>query len=149
VLDGFHDRRNPMETVMRKFTTLFLVALAVTIGASQAFAQSNTGSNSVGAVDKPDRPDPPDRDDGAKDDGGDPVTPTSRLTLIGPRCPNDLRCPPRKPKRIMVKKETEECSCVHKVMRVNGRFMPFIDCYKAIEINGRDQLRYCTRDDES
>ena len=130
---------------MRKFTTLFLLALAMTIGANQAFAQQAGGPNDTGKQDRPDRPD---RDDGP-DDGDDPLTPISRLTVIGPRCPNDLRCPPRKPKVVKVKKEPEDCSCVHKVMRGNGRFMPFIDCYKSIEVNGRNQLRYCTRDDES
>jgi len=141
---------------MRKFTTLFLVALAMTIGASQAFAQNNTGSNSVGAVDKPDRPDRPDRDDGAENnDKGDPFTPTIRRLISVDDCSPthgfgcDVPPRPRKPKRITVKKETEDCSCVHKVMRVNGRFMPFIDCYQSIEVNGRNQLRYCTRDDES
>jgi hypothetical protein len=52
----------------------------------------------------------------------------------------------RKAKRVVVKKEPADCGCVHKVMRVNGRFMPFIDCYQSIEINGREQLRYCRKD---
>ncbi len=140
---------------MRRFTTLFLVALAMTIGASQAFAQSNTGSDSVGAVGKPDRPDPPDHDDdGAENnDKGDPFTPIFRRLIVVNDCPLSRVCDvpprPRKSKRLVVKKEKEECSCVHKVMRVNGRFMPFIDCYQSIEVNGRNQLRYCTRDDES
>ena len=132
---------------MRKFTTLFLLALAMTIGANQAFAQSAGGPNDRGKQDRPDRPD---RDDGPEaDDSGDPLTPINRLTLIDPRCPNDLRCPPRKPKVVKVKKEPAECGCVHKVMLINGRLMPFIDCYQSIQVNGRQQLRYCTKDDRS
>jgi len=128
---------------MRKFTTLFLLALAMTIGASQAFAAQAGASNGIGSVDKPDprgRTEPTESNV-SSDKAGDPFLATSR-------CPNDLRCPPRKPKVIItVKKETEDCGCVHKVMRVNGRFMPFIDCYQSISVNGREQLRYCRKDD--
>jgi len=119
---------------MRKFTTLFLLALAMSIGASQAFAQNAAGAGNNG---KTERSDP---DEGREGDGGD------RLSVLLPCSPtHGFGCfvPPRRPKP--VKMETDDCSCVHKVMRVNGRFMPFIDCYNTVEINGREQLRYCTR----
>lgn len=131
---------------MRKFTTLFLLALAMTIGANQAFAQQAGGSNDTGKQERPDRPD---RDG---DDGGDPVSPRGRLTLYYPCTPiRPCEVPPghRNPKPPVVQVEPEDCSCVHKVMRVNGRFMPFIDCYQSIEVNGREQLRYCRNGNES
>ena len=62
-LDGFHDRRNPMENVMRKFITLFLLALAMTIGANQAFAAQTGGPNDPGGQNRPDRPDRPEKED--------------------------------------------------------------------------------------
>lgn len=121
---------------MRKFTTLFLLAFAMTIGANQAFAaQSNAGGpNDTGRQESRNEP-----DNDPDNDGDDPF-------LAFERCPNDLRCPPRKPKKIVIKEKTDDCGCVHKVMRVNGRFMPFIDCYNKVLINGREQLRYCRKD---
>ena len=117
---------------MRKFTTLFLLALAMSIGASQAFAQNAAGAGNNGKAEQSS----PERDEGRESDG-DRGTAPERLILT--------RVPPFIPKRPVVKKESDGCSCVHKVMRVNGRFMPFIDCYNTVEINGREQLRYCTR----
>jgi len=148
VPDGFYGRRNPMETVMRKFTTLFLLALAMTIGANQSFAQQAAGPNDTGKIDRPDRPDRDDDDDGG--DRDDPLTP-SKLTIFIPcslthgfGCDRPPR--PRKPKLVVVEKETEECGCQHKVMRVGGRFVTVLDCYQSIEVNGREQLRYCPKD---
>ncbi len=133
---------------MRKFTTLFLLALAMTIGANQAFAQQAAGPNDTGKVDRSDRPDRPDRDD--DDDGGDPLTPANRVSFIPCSLTHGFGCdvPPRrrKPKPAVVQVEPADCGCVHKVMRVNGRFMPFIDCYQSILVNGREQLRYCRKD---
>ncbi len=133
---------------MRKFTALFLLALAMTIGANQAFAKGHGGSNDNGRSEQS----RPDNDD----DGGDATTPDTRkfIVVIQPvdvtrlPCLAGRRCY-RKPVRRIVKKEAEDCSCVHKVMRVNGRFMPFIDCYQSIEVNGREQLRYCRNGNES
>jgi hypothetical protein len=141
VQDGFHDRRNPMETVMRKFTTLFLLALAMTVGANQTFAAQAGGPNDTGKNERADRPD--------RENDGEPNLPAA--ILIGPDAVGPVVCikapcfPPRRPRPIKIKKEAEDCSCKHKVMRVNGRFMPFIDCYNTVEINGRDQLRYCEK----
>jgi hypothetical protein len=123
---------------MRKFTTLFLLALAMTIGANQAFAKGHGSSNDNGRSEQ---------SDSERDDDGnksDPITAADSVILLRP-CLAVRPCftPPRRPK--LVVKDSEECSCVHKVMRVNGRFMPFIDCYQPTEINGHQQLRYCTK----
>ena len=133
---------------MRKFTTLFLLAFAMTIGTSQAFAQSNTGaSNDNGKQESPGRDDGPEKDDDNEGNGGEisprllRVLPSADLVrLCTPEAP--CRVPPRRPKPIKIKKETEGSGCEHKVMRVNGRLMPFIDCYKLVEVDGRMQLRY-------
>ncbi len=133
---------------MRKFTTLFLLALAMTIGANQSFAQQVDGRNDTGKIDRPDRPDRPDRDD--DDDGGDPLTPANRVSFIPCALTHGFRCdvPPRrrKLKLVVVEKETEECRCQHKVMRIGGRFVTVLDCFQSIEVNGREQLRYCPKD---
>ena len=118
---------------MRKFTTLFLLALAMTIGANQAFAASAVGGQSNNSRGGPSSPE--------RENDGERHLPISRLIV----CIKAPCIPPRRPKPVKIKKETEDCSCVHKVMRVNGRFMPFIDCYNTVEINGRDQLRYCRK----
>ncbi len=134
VPDGFHDRRNPMEIVMRKFTTLFLLALAMTIGANQAFAQNAAGSNDNG---KQDRSEPNDRSEKDDDDGdNDPGSARVRPILITQVRPNKRIWP-------VVKKETEDCSCRQKVMRVGARFVTVRDCYQSIQVNGRERLRYC------
>jgi len=125
---------------MRKFTTLFLLALAMTIGANQAFAASAVGgqsNNSRGGQSNPESSD---------GDGERHMREAFEIDdLVAVICTEDAPCIrwPRRP--IKIKKKTEDCSCVHKVMRVNGRFMPFIDCYNTVEINGRDQLRYCRK----
>ena len=121
---------------MRKFTTLFLLALAMTIGASQAFAQSNTGaSNDNGKAE---------RSSPERDDDGDPTTPRilRELRAVSTVDIAPLPCRGKRCWRPPVVKESEDNSCEHKVMRVNGRLMPFIDCYKLVEVNGREQLRY-------
>jgi len=139
---------------MRKFTALFLLALAMTIGADQTFAQQNTDSNDIGKIDRPDRPDPPEHNDD-DDDGDDPLTPINPLARDH-RCDNfaaaviDCAPPPRRRKktRVVVQKEPEDCGCEHKVVRVGARFVTVVDCYyQAISVNGREQLRYCTKDD--
>ena len=119
---------------MRKFTTLFLLACAMTIGANQAFAQKAGAPNNTGKQDRTERDD---------NDNGDPLTSADRLTFLRPCLARPCFPPLHKPK--LVKKEAEDCGCVHKVMRVNGRFMPFIDCYNTVQINGREQLRYCKK----
>ncbi len=134
---------------MRKFTTLFLLALAMTIGANQTFAQQAGGPNDTGKQERPDRPDrDDDRDD---DDDSDPIPPRESLTLIYPCLATVARfdCTPprrRKAKRVVVETETEECGCEHKVIRVGARFVTVLDCYQSISVNGREQLRYCRKD---
>lgn len=133
---------------MRKFTTFFLLALAMTISTNQSFAQQAGGPNDTGKTDRSDRPD---RDDGSdNDDGNDPTNPSNLTIFIPCAATHGFGCdvPPRrrKPKLSVVKKEPADCGCVHKVMRVNGRIMPFIDCYQSIMVNGREQLRYCRKD---
>jgi len=128
---------------MRKFTILFLLALAMTIGANQAFAASAAGGQSNN--------DKAEQSSQDNDGNGEPNRPGSHnlMFLISPDrvtrapCTPERPCEerPRRPK--LVERESEDCSCVHKVMRVNGRFMPFIDCYQPTLINGRKQLRYC------
>ncbi len=129
---------------MRNFTVLFLLAFAMTIGASQAYARSNNDTASTGRIDRPDRPDGG-FEDTNKDDPGPSINRFPNIPCD--IAPTAFEC--QKPKKKVVEKDPEDCSCVHKVMRVNGRSMPFIDCYKSIEVNGRNQMRYCTRDDES
>ncbi len=127
---------------MRRFTTLFLLALAMTIGANQAFAQQAGGANNTGRIDRPDRDDRPD------DDGGDdPTTARGRLTVVVP-CLAVRPClpPPRRVKPAVVKKEPEGCHCELKVMRVGARFVTVADCYQSVQINGRALLRYCRED---
>ena len=139
---------------MCKFTTLFLLALAMTIGANQAFAQENTGSpNEPGKQERPDPRDDND-DDGAEDDD-DPLLPVVRRLISVDDCSptHGFGCdepPPRrrKPKKVVVQKEPEDCGCKHKTVRVSGRFVTVVDCYyQTISVNGRPQTLYCTKDD--
>lgn len=140
---------------MRKFTTLFLLMLAMTIGASQAFAQEND-PNDPDTIDRPDpRNDRPGDDPDDDDDDEDKEDPVAMNSVAKDhRCENFaaavLDCPPprrRKPKLVVIKKEPEDCGCKHKTVRVGARFVTIVDCYyQAINVNGRAQLRYCPKD---
>lgn len=143
---------------MRSFTTLILLALAMTIGAGQAFAQQ-ASPNDTGQQERPDpRDDGNDdddddgNDDDDDDDGDDPLRPRVRL-IPGTPCLTPVAvidCPPprrRKTKLVLVQKEPEECGCELKVIRVSGRFVTILDCYQSISVNGREQMRYCRKED--
>ena len=138
---------------MRKFTTLFLLALAMTIGADQAFAQSN---NDTGSFDRTERGDPPGPGDDGPEKDTDKDDPRVPRRLLGA----DLPCligtaafecpPPRRPKKklVLVEKEPADCGCKNKTVRVGARFVTVIDCYyQRVSVNGREQTRYCTKDD--
>lgn len=128
---------------MRKFTTLFLLAFAMTVGANQAFAAQTGGPNDPDGRERPERERP------EKTDKDDPVLPASHVPDFPcEQAPAAFECPPPKPKKVVVHKEPEDCGCKHKTMRVGARFVTVTDCYyQTISVNGRAQIRYCTKDD--
>ena len=121
---------------MRKFTVLFLLALAMTVGASQSFARQAGGPNDKGG-----RETASSRD--ISNDGNDREFGIVRI----PPCLTAANCrPPRRLTPVVVREERDDCKCQTRTMRVGARFVVVRDCYQPILINGRQSVEYCTNE---